>query len=144
MHKKAGAGKKTDARIDRDHPRSRPTATTGIDRDSPGRVARHTRSSQPRSIQQLLDRGSKLRQIVKALPEQQGWSNWLNERLPDELKTHLTNVVPRGAPGAPRELVLMTDSAVWCTRLRYAVASLEEAIRARDSTITRIHVRVGR
>jgi hypothetical protein len=140
MHKKPGSGKKTDARNPRAGGSGRQQTTVHSPRHAPGRAARHA----PKSIHELLDRGSKLRQIVKALPEQKDWSDWLREQLPDELAAHVLTAVPRGNPGAPRELVLLADSAVWCARLRYALAALEEQIRARDAAIGRISVRVGR
>jgi hypothetical protein len=82
--------------------------------------------------------------VVRALPEQQAWGEWLRERLPAELAAHLVNAVPKGSTGAPRELVLLADSGAWCDRLRYAVQPLEAAIRGRDRAIARISVRVGR
>ena len=104
---------------------------------------RRTRQS-PRSVNELLARGSTLRQVARAVPEQQAWAGWLRERLPAELAAHLLNAVPKGSVGSPRELVLLADSAAWCTRLRYALASLEADIRTRDAAIARISVRVGR
>ncbi|HEX4051326.1 MAG TPA: hypothetical protein VHY19_10665 [Steroidobacteraceae bacterium] len=78
------------------------------------------------------------------MPAQQAWGEWLRERLPAELATHLLNAVPKGSVGSPRELVLLADSAAWCVRLRYAIGPLEVQIKARDAAIARISVRVGR
>lgn len=82
--------------------------------------------------------------MAQAMPEQQAWGEWLRERLPAELAPHLRSAVPKGSTGAPRELVLLADSGAWCVRLRYALEPLEAEIRARDDTIARIRVRVGR
>jgi len=80
---------------------------------------------------------------MSAIPAQQAWGEWLRERLPEELAAHLISAVPKGSGGA-RELVLMADSGAWGTRLRYALGPLEAEIRARDASILRTRVRVGR
>jgi hypothetical protein len=140
MHKKPGAGKKTGARIDPAAAPRRLPAGAVRTRVRGGGDVHHG----PHSVNNLLAGSSKLRQVVHAIPEQQAWGEWLRERLPAELAPHLVNAVPRGAAGGPRELVLLADSAVWCARLRYALEPLDAEIRARDVTIARISVRVGR
>jgi hypothetical protein len=140
MHKKPGAGKKTGARIDPAEITRRLRERTA---SRPANAGRPVRQS-PRSVNDLLSRGTTLRQVARALPEQQAWSEWLRARLPADLAPHLVNAVPKGSAGAPRELVLLADSGAWCDRLRYAVQPLEDAIRERDGAIRRISVRVGR
>lgn len=140
MHKKPGAGKKTGARNDRSVPPPSVPERSAAGAHGGGRTGLRG----PRSVNQLLERGAGLRQVARAIPEQQAWCEWLRARLPAELAAHLVNAVPRGSAGAPRELVLLADSAVWCTRLRYALEPLQDQIRARDAAIARISVRVGR
>jgi hypothetical protein len=48
---------------------------------------------------------------------------WLEKQLPNELVARLSGVVERD-----NTLVLFTESAVWCARVRYAVAEIEPAL----------------
>lgn len=137
MHKKPLAGKKTGARNG-----PRPALRPGSAAPRAGRPATGAgRRQVPRSVGELLSRGPRLRQLARAIPEQQAWEEWLRERLPAELAAHLVSVVPRGG-AATRELVLFGDSAAWCARLRYALVALEGQIRARDGALGRLSVRV--
>ena len=57
--------------------------------------------------------------------------------MPAELSLHIVSVVPKDG-----ELVVFADSAVWCMRLRYALAPMQAQITARDPTIQHIRLRV--
>jgi Protein of unknown function (DUF721). len=68
---------------------------------------------------------------------QRTWQGWLEERLSPELRPRLSGVVERNDT-----LVVFAESAAWSARLRYALAELEDELRARNPEITRISVRV--
>jgi hypothetical protein len=123
MHKKRSADKKTSARNSASGPGFRKT---------------------PSSINELLLRRPVFRELAARIPEQQSWSEWLRCLLPEELASHVVNVVPRaaGRPGT-LELVVLADSAAWCARLRYALAALEDKIVERDAAVQRTRVRVS-
>jgi hypothetical protein len=70
--------------------------------------------------------------------QQADWLSWLQARLPEELRAAAVNVIPKG-----RELVVMSRSAAWSTRLRYALAAVEPQIRERSPGIARLTVRVA-
>lgn len=97
------------------------------------------------SVGDLISRRPALTGITARIPEQQAWGDWLRAQLPAELAAHVVGVVPRavGAAGARRELVVLTDSPAWCTRLRYALAPLHASIRTRDETVHEVRVRIG-
>ena len=138
MHKKPGAGKKTGARIDLSEvPGPLPDRAAA----TVPRLTRRRRAA-PRSVNELLERGGRLRQLLRAIPAQQAWADWLRERLPAELAPHLISAVPKGSASA-RELVLLADSGAWSARLRYALEPLEAEIHTRDASIVRISVRVS-
>lgn len=109
------------------------------------------------SVQELLSRRSNLRQVSRSLPAQQEWLKWLRAQLPHELAAHIVNVVPkpaliRGAPARTSssqevpsgQLLVFADSGAWCTRLRYALGALHEALRERDGAFSCFAVRVAR
>ena len=65
------------------------------------------------------------------------WSEWLAQRLPDELRARLSGVVERDGI-----LVIFAETAAWSARLRYAVVELTPAMHAADSQLSNIEVRV--
>jgi hypothetical protein len=79
-----------------------------------------------------------LRRLAGAQSAQQDWLGWLREQLPEELQAAIVNAIPKG-----RELVIMTSSAAWSTRLRYAMVALEAGIMQRDPMIAKVSVRVA-
>lgn len=80
-----------------------------------------------------------LRRIAASIPLQQSWAEWLRARVAGELAGHIVNAVPNNG-----QLVVFADSAVWGTRLRYALAAMQADIAGRDATISRASVRVQR
>ena len=91
------------------------------------------------NINQLLSTKGGLARLGAAIPVQQSWAGWLRTAVGAELAGHIVNAVPKNS-----ELVVFADSAVWGTRLRYALATLQSQIAARDSAISHTRVRVQR
>jgi hypothetical protein len=90
------------------------------------------------AISKLLTRDANLHDIGAIAHAQQQWLDWMRKELPGELAPHLVQVVIK-----PGELIGCTDSAAWCERLRYHVEALLAGALERDSSITRIRVRVS-
>ena len=92
----------------------------------------------PRSLGDIIRSKGLLKQLVSAQGLQQDWLTWLQGKLPEELRSAALNAIPKG-----RELVVLSSSAAWSTRLRYALAALEPRIMQRDPTIARVSVRIA-
>jgi hypothetical protein len=75
--------------------------------------------------------------VARELARQQSWTEWLRAAVSLDLAPHIVQVVAR-----ERELIVFADSSAWCVRLRYAMASLDEAVRARDPMIAATRLRV--
>lgn len=88
-------------------------------------------------IADLLARAPLLRSLNESRAQHQQWREWLAASLPEEL-------VPRVLEASRQadQLVVYAESAAWCARLRYALATLEQQIRSRDSAIRQVRVRV--
>jgi len=69
---------------------------------------------------------------------QQAWLDWARAALPAELGAALVNVVQKGP-----ELTVLTVSAAWCARVRYAMAALEPRLREYAPDIVKVSVRVS-
>ncbi|MGH8258114.1 MAG: hypothetical protein ACREUG_00315 [Steroidobacteraceae bacterium] len=90
------------------------------------------------SVKSLLARSTPvLTSIADQVARQRSWRAWLDERLPESLRTRITGVVERDG-----ELVIFTQSAGWGVRLRYAVAEIETELRLARPEVSRIIVRV--
>ena len=92
----------------------------------------------PRSLGDIIGAQGLLKRLAGAQNAQQDWLSWLREQLPEELQAAVVNAIPKG-----RELVIMSGSAAWSTRLRYAMAALEPRIMQRDPLIAKVSVRVA-
>ncbi len=92
----------------------------------------------PRSLGDIIGSQGLLQRLAGAQSAQQNWVGWLREQLPEELQAAIVNVIPKG-----RELVIMSSSAAWSTRLRYAMVALEPRIMQRDPMIAKVSVRVA-
>jgi hypothetical protein len=79
-----------------------------------------------------------LQDLERKLGAQRQWLDWLSEALPAELRGQLVYAVQRGP-----ELTVLTTSAAWSARVRFAVVELEDRIRARQPDIVKITVRVA-
>jgi len=92
----------------------------------------------PRSLGDIIGSQGLLQRLAGARSAQQDWLGWLRELLPEELQAAIVNAIPKG-----RELVIMSSSAAWSTRLRYAMVALEPRIMQRDPMIAKVSVRVA-
>ena len=92
----------------------------------------------PRSLSDIIGARGLLQQLASAQGAQQDWLAWLQAELPAELRAAAVNVIPKG-----RELVVMSRTAAWSTRLRYALAALEPRIVERDPKIAKVSVRIA-
>jgi len=102
------------------------------------RTRRNVKSA-PRSINNIMAGKAWMQNLKSAQSMQQDWLAWLQAALPEELRSCLRGVIPRGT-----ELVVLTDSAAWSARVRYALGALEGEMRARaGGVVTRVTVRVA-
>jgi len=79
-----------------------------------------------------------LQNLKSAHTAQQDWLTWLRSVLPEDLREAPLNAIPKA-----HELVVMTASAAWSTRLRYALAGIEAQLQARAPHMKRVTVRVA-
>jgi hypothetical protein len=79
-----------------------------------------------------------LRGLGQIRDEQQQWLEWLRERLPEELRGSIVQVVHKGD-----ELSVLASSALWSARLRYALEALNPELRQRAPNIVKVRVRVA-
>jgi len=93
----------------------------------------------PESVKALLGRISQSvgRPVAEQRQSQQGWREWLENKLPQHIETHVTGVVER-----EQTLTVFAESAAWSARLRFAIADLEEQIRERNPHIEKLVVKV--
>ena len=93
----------------------------------------------PESVKALLGRIS--RNVVAPVAEQrqaqQGWREWLKNKLPAHIETRVTGVVERDGT-----LTVFAESAAWSARLRIEMAELEPQVRARKADIQKLIVKV--
>jgi len=102
-----------------------------------GRV-KGSRTQGAKSVKELLKRPAPaLIPLNREAAQQAKWRGWLTERLPAPLALHVT-----GAHARRGELVIFTDSAPWSARLRYALAEMEQELKACDPPIARVSVKV--
>jgi predicted nucleic acid-binding Zn ribbon protein len=123
-------------RIQRHNPETLPVRAGSVrDSRNPGRAS----AQAPESVKALLSRIS--RNVVTPVAEQrqtqEGWREWLKNKLPAHIETRVTGVVER--EGA---LTIFAESAAWSARLRFAIAELEPQIRERNADIEKLVVRV--
>jgi hypothetical protein len=79
-----------------------------------------------------------LHDLERKLGAQRQMLDWLAAALPAELRGQLVYAVQKGS-----ELTVLTTSAAWSARIRFALAELEDRIRARQPDIVKITVRVA-
>jgi len=93
----------------------------------------------PESVKALLSRIS--RNVVTPVAEQrqaqQGWREWLKNKLPAHIETHVTGVVEREGT-----LTVFAESAAWSARVRIEMAELEAQVRERSAAIGKLVVKV--
>ena len=79
-----------------------------------------------------------LQGLQQARDSQQAWLQWMASALPEALRGALVNVVQKGG-----ELTVLTVSAAWSARLRFAMAALEPQLRSYAPDIVKVRVRVA-
>ncbi len=95
-------------------------------------------SKQVHSVKDLLARRAPaLMRVTAHAARQHFWSCWLSERLPPEIRARVS-----GVSESAGKLVIFAETAAWSARLRYAVLELEREMRAADSTLLEVKVRV--
>jgi len=90
------------------------------------------------SLDSIMKKQGWLHDLERQMGAQRQWLDWLAEALPAELRGQLVYAVQRGP-----ELTVLTTSAAWSARVRFALAELEQQIRARQPDIVKITVRVA-
>ncbi|MEO7775410.1 MAG: hypothetical protein ABIT61_12130 [Steroidobacteraceae bacterium] len=65
------------------------------------------------------------------------WRETLRNALDPELGPHIANVLVKA-----REIVVFTESAAWCTRLKLAMGQISQVVKARDAGIVKVVVKV--
>ncbi|HEX4376837.1 MAG TPA: DciA family protein [Steroidobacteraceae bacterium] len=96
-----------------------------------------TPTTRPRPIHELITRIPGVARVTRELARQQSWTDWLRAAVSPELAPHIVQVV-----ASERELIVFADSSAWCVRLRYAMASIDEALKQRDPAIAVTRLRV--
>ena len=92
----------------------------------------------PHSVKALLERRNPVFTESSAQQvRQDAWRACLEKILPDSMAAHVSGILERRG-----ELIVYADSAAWGTRLRYAIAECEAALRAGRPEIAAITVRV--
>ena len=93
----------------------------------------------PESVKALLSRISRnvATPVAEQRQAQQGWREWLKNRLPAHIETHVTGVVEREGT-----LTVFAESAAWSARVRLEMAELETQIRERSADIGKLVVKV--
>ena len=90
------------------------------------------------SVKELLARRAPvLTRVTTQASRQNFWNCWLSTHLPPEIRPKVSGVTERAGT-----LVIFAETAAWSARLRYAVLELEREIRAADSAVTDVEVRV--
>ena len=75
--------------------------------------------------------------VAELRQTQQGWREWLENKLPKHIETHVTGVVEREGT-----LTVFADSAAWSARLRLEISELETQIRERSPDVRKLVVKV--
>jgi hypothetical protein len=90
------------------------------------------------SLDSIMKKQGWLHDLERQAGARREWLEWLAAALPAELSGQLVHAVQRGP-----ELTVLTASAAWSARVRFALVELEERIRARAPDIVKITVRVA-
>jgi hypothetical protein len=116
-----------------------PNKSKSHKKGSPSNVCgRRDISKRTDSVKDLLARVTPVfAPIANQRARQQSLRDWLAQRLEKPLVDRITGVVEREGT-----LVIFTESAGWSVRVRYAVAEIEQDIRAAHPSIASISVRV--
>ncbi|HTT41604.1 MAG TPA: DciA family protein [Steroidobacteraceae bacterium] len=85
----------------------------------------------------LLGRVGALRQVTERVRKQEILRAWLASQLPANLREKITGISEHEGV-----LTVFAESAVWCARLRYALAELENLLQREHPEIRRVSARV--
>jgi hypothetical protein len=98
---------------------------------------RNARRAVPRTLSSIMKDQGWMHGVRQVRGAQLEWLEWLRETLPEELRGSIVNVVLKG-----QELTVLSSSAAWSARLRYALDALGPKLRERAPDIVKIRVRV--
>jgi hypothetical protein len=95
-------------------------------------------SNQTDSVKDLLAKLTPgLMRVSDQTQRQDFWRNWLDKKLPLEIRGKLTGVVEREGT-----LVIFAESPAWSARLRFAVQEIESEILSAKPGINTVTIRV--
>ena len=91
------------------------------------------------SVKALLEglAGLAVTRISDQVARQRQWRSWLESRLPAPAFSHVSGLIERADT-----LVVLTESAGWSARIRYAVAEIEGELRREHPRIRQVLVKV--
>lgn len=92
----------------------------------------------PQVLGEIMKKQGWIADLQRAQADRQDWLARVSELLPEELRGSLVSVVQR-----PGQLTILTSSAAWSSRVRYALAALELQLRAERPDIVKVLVRVS-
>ncbi len=91
----------------------------------------------PRSVAELLTRG-RAAALVTQRPQVSDWKDFILQRLAPDLGPRVTSVELRRTA-----LVVLTESAAWAARLRFALGEASAEVRRLKPEVTQVEVRVA-
>src|SRR5882672_684108 len=92
----------------------------------------------PQGLEDIMKRQGWLAGLRRVRSDQQAWLGRVAGLLPEELRGSLVNVVRKG-----EQLIVLTASAAWSSRVRFALAALEPQLLADSPDIVKVVVRVS-
>jgi hypothetical protein len=92
----------------------------------------------PQGLEDIMKKQGWLAGLQRVRSDQQAWLERVAALLPEELRGSLVNVVRRG-----EQLTVLTASAAWSSRVRFALAALEPQLLADAPDIVKVVVRVS-
>ena len=92
----------------------------------------------PQGLGEIMKKQGWIAGLQRVQADQQDWRARVAGVLPEELRGSLVGVVHKGG-----QLTVLTASAVWCGRVRYALAALEPQLLAGRPDIVKVQVRVA-
>ena len=114
---------------------------TDLNKRRGSRFARRDATKTPRtpdSVKDLLAKAlPNLARVKQQVTRHKDWRERLTLYLPKDLLSRISGVVEREAT-----LVIFSESAVWCTRIKYVIAEIESRFREDFPEITKFEVRV--
>jgi hypothetical protein len=92
----------------------------------------------PQGLDDIMKKQGWLAGLQRARGDQQAWLERVAGLLPEELRGSLVNVVRKG-----EQLTVLTASAAWSSRVRFALAALEPQLLAGTPDIVKVVVKVS-